>query len=51
MSQSMCDCGIKGWLGMALMSCAEVLVVVLLLLALLALARHLFMGAQHASVR
>lgn len=51
MMQSLWDCGINGWLAMALMSGAGFLVLVVVLLAIPALVQHLVMRSRHASVR
>jgi hypothetical protein len=40
------DCGLNNWLGMALMSGAGLLVLLVLLLAVAALVKHLFWGGR-----
>jgi hypothetical protein len=49
MMSNMWDCGMGGWLGMALMSGAGFLVLLALLLAILALGRYVLDGSRHAS--
>lgn len=51
MTSNMWDCGAAGWLGIALMSGAGFLVLVVLLLAILVLAQHVHFGTRHAGSR
>lgn len=48
MMQSMWDCGINGWLGMALMSGVGFFALLVLLLAALALGRYIAFGSRRA---
>jgi hypothetical protein len=48
---NMWGCDMGGWLGMALMSGAGFLVLLVLLLAVLALGRYIVTGSRHAGSR
>jgi hypothetical protein len=51
MMSNMWDCGMSGWLGMALMSGTGFLLFLVLLLAILALAQFVHIGSRHAGDR
>ena len=46
MMQNMWECGMGGWLGMALMSGVGFLILLALLLAIVALGRYVFVGSR-----